>query len=121
MGLVIARAIGNVWQMCSAPYIWKPKYFDFKSHVEHYDLHMGSTLYRRDMLEEIGGMDETLQTGEEYDMHLKLLSLGYAPTYIDEEVYHYRMWQGGKSVIYRRKRTEWRKNELAKIKARYEK
>lgn len=112
-------AVGNVWQMCSAPYIHKPPYLDFNRQVEKYDLHMGSTLYRADLLTEIGGMDETLTTGEEYDMHLKLLFLGYNPIRIDKEVYCYRMWNGGKSVIYRKKRTEWRKNELAKIKARY--
>jgi len=111
--------VGNVWQECSAPYIYKPPYLDFQSNLNHYAIHMGSTLYRKEILDEIGGMDETLTTGEEYDMHMKLLSIGYDPSYIDKEVYHYRMWQGGKSVIYRRKKTEWRKNELAKIKARY--
>ena len=111
--------VGNVWQECGEPYIYKPPHLDFESNLGQYAIHMGSTLYRRDMLEAIGGMDETLTTGEEYDMHLKLLSLGYAPGYIDKEVYHYRMWSGGKSVIYRRKRTEWRINELAKIKERY--
>ena len=111
--------VGNVWQECSAPYIYKPPYLDYESNLNHYALHMGSTMYRKDVLIDIGGMDETLVTGEEYDMHLKILSLGYEPAYIDKEVYHYRMWSGGKSVIYRRKRTEWRKNELAKIKARY--
>jgi glycosyltransferase involved in cell wall biosynthesis len=121
-------AVANVWQHpvdrhdkpTSPPYIQKPLYgLDFMSNWEHYGLHMGSTLYRRDILEGIGGMDETLETGEEYDMHLKLLWNGYIPVHIDKEVYHYRMWAGGKSVIYRKNRTEWRKNELAKIKARY--
>ncbi len=111
--------IGNVWQECSGRYIHKPDYLDFEHNLNHYTIHMGSTLYRKSILENIGGMDETLETGEEYDMHLKLFSIGYNPGYIDKEVYHYRMWSGGKSVIYRRKRTEWRKNELAKIKARY--
>jgi len=82
-------------------------------------MHMGSTLYRTDVLREIGGMDETLLTGEEYDMHLKLLYLGYNPAYIDKEVYHYRMWSGGKSVIFRKHNKEWRQNELKKIQTRY--
>jgi glycosyltransferase involved in cell wall biosynthesis len=101
------------------PTLHKPPYLDFRSQVEKYDMHMGSTLYRKDLLDEIGGMDETLETGEEYDMHLKILSMGYEPAYISKVVYNYRMWSGGKSVIYRRDRTEWRKNELEKIKARY--
>ncbi len=111
--------VGNAWQMCDSPYIHKPPYLDFKSQVEAYNMHMGSTLYRTDVLREIGGMDETLLTGEEYDMHLKLLSLGYNPAYIDKEVYHYRMWSGGKSVIFRKQKKEWRKDELKKIQARY--
>ena len=111
--------VGNVWQMCANPYIHKPPYLDFKSQVEAYNMHMGSTLYRADVLREIGGMDETLLTGEEYDMHLKLLSLGYNPAYVDKEVYHYRMWHGGKSVIFRKLNKEWRKDELKKIQARY--
>jgi len=111
--------VGNVWQECGNRYIHKPPYLDFRNQVLHYDMHMGSTLYRADVLREIGGMDETLLTGEEYDMHLHLMKNGYNPAYIDKEVYHYRMWSGGKSVIFRRKKTEWRKNELRKIQARY--
>ena len=115
-----AWVVGNVMQMCDVPYIYKPAYLDFKSNVDHYVIHMGSTMYRKDVLLDIGGMDETLTTGEEYDMHLKLLSLGYTPEYITQHVYNYRMWSGGKSRIFRRQRTEWRAAELAKIKARYE-
>ena len=111
--------IGNVWQVSVDTYIYKPLYLDFESNLRKYAIHMGSTMYRKDVLDNIGGMDETLETGEEYDMHLKLLSLKHIPNYIDKEVYYYRMWSGGKSVIYRKERTEWRANELAKIKARY--
>ena len=114
-----AWAVGNVWQEGIAPYIYKPAYLDFKRNLFKYAIHMGSTLYRRDVLLDLEGMDERLETGEEYDLHLSLLSIGLIPAYIDEEVYHYRMWSGGKSVVYRNKRTAWRKNELAKIKARY--
>ena len=112
--------IGNVWQETNPRYIHKPPYLDLESLLKSYDLHGGSTLFRRDILNEIGGMDETLETGEEYDMHLKLLSLGHNPTYINKEVYHYRMWNKSKSVVYRRSRKEWRKEQLAKIKARYD-
>ena len=113
--------VGDVWQCREnrRPFIHKPPYLDFKRQVEHYDMHMGSTLYRRDVLEDIGGMDETLLTGEEYDMHLKLLQRGYQPAYIAKPVYCYRMWSGGKSVIFRQQNKEWRKNELEKIRTRY--
>jgi len=112
-------AIANVWQETNPRYIFKPMYLDFASNAQHNGIHMGSTLYRKEILDEIGGMDETLETGEEYDMHLNLFAHGHKPVYIDKEVYHYRMWSGGKSVIYRRQRTEWRKNEIRKIQARY--
>ena len=112
--------VGNVMQECSTPYVWKPsRPFDLESQLEHYDIHMGSTLYRTGALRAIGGMDETLLTGEEYDMHLKLLQYGYRPARVERVVYHYRMWNGGKSVQFRRYKTEWRKNELKKIRARY--
>jgi glycosyltransferase involved in cell wall biosynthesis len=111
--------VGNVMQMTAAPYMHKPPYLDFERQRDKYDLHMGSTMYRKDVLIDIGGMDETLLTGEEYDMHLDLLWQNYNPVYIDKHVYNYRMWAGGKSRIFRRTKTEWRKKELAKIKARY--
>lgn len=111
--------IGQVWQQCTDPYIYEPAYLDFKSNVKHYVIHMGSTMYRRDVLEAVGGMDETLLTGEEYDMHLKILSMGYEPAYVAKPVYHYRMWSGGKSVQFRRNKKQWRKDELAKIRTRY--
>lgn len=113
--------VANAMQMSKDPWLYKPPYFDFKSQLMRYNLHGGTTMYRRDVLESIGGMDEALETGEEYDMHLKLLSLGHNPAYVDKCVYNYRMWSGSKSVIYRKDRTKWRKAELAKIKARYEK
>ena len=110
--------VGDVWQE-PEHYIHSTPYLDFRSQVEKYDMHMGSTMYRTEVLREIGGMDETLETGEEYDMHLKLLSFGYNPVQIRKPVYHYRMWGGGKSRIYRRTKTEWRKEVLRKIKERY--
>jgi len=113
--------VGNVWQICSNNYVYKPETLDFQSNVVNNTLHMGSILYKTDVLRAIGGMDESLTTGEEYDMHLKLFSCGYDPGYIDKEVYCYRMWAGGKSVIYRRKRKEWRKHEIEKIQNRYKK
>lgn len=111
--------IGDVQQVCTNSYIYKPPYLDFESNLNHYALHMGSTMYRKRVLIDIEGMDETLTTGEEYDMHLKLLSLGHQPVYIDKLVYHYNMWSESKSRVYRRERPEWRANELAKIKEKY--
>ena len=113
--------VGNVWQETNPRWVHKPPSLELEVLLKTYDLHGGSTLFRRDILDEIGGMDETLETGEEYDMHLKLLSLGHNPAYIDKEVYHYRMWAYNKSKMYRRERKEWRQAQLDKIKARYDK
>lgn len=91
----------------------------FEEALEHNAIHGGTTLYKTDMLREIGGMDESLRTAEEYDMHLKLMSLGYLPGYIDKIVYNYRVWDKQKSKIHRFLKPEWRKAQHEMIKDRY--
>ena len=102
-------------------WIYKPETLDFAANVELNRIHGGTTLYRTDILREIGGLDETLWTGEEYDMNLKLMSLGYLPAYLDEEVYYYRLWSGGKSKRLRRTTEDKikRENEIKRIQALY--
>ena len=53
-------------------------------------IHGGTVLYRRDLLEKYP-FDESLVTGEEYDLHLRLISDGYRFDYVDEVVYMYRI------------------------------
>lgn len=63
-----------------------------------YKIHGLTTLYRRSVLVAIGGMDESLTTGEEFDMHLKLLRSGHNLGYVDAVVGRHRIWTGNKST-----------------------
>lgn len=82
-------------------------------------IHNGTTLYRTHVLRDIGGMDESLWTGEEYEMHLRLMKNGFLPGYVDELVYFYREWSGQKSRQLRRQNKQKRDGELRRIQALY--
>ena len=82
-------------------------------------IHGGTTLYRREILEEIGGMDESLWTGEEYDMNMHLMSKGYLPGYVNKFVYYYQISSFQKSRAYRRKDPVKREAALNYIRQRY--
>ena len=82
-------------------------------------IHGGTTLYRTEMLQNIGGMDESLWTGEEYDMHMRLWSKGFVPGYINREVYVHTLWAGQKSRKYRKFNKKERDEQIKKIQARY--
>ena len=91
----------------------------FENMVGHNVIHNGTTMYRTELLLSIGGMDETLWTAEEYEMHLRLMSLGHLPGYIDKFVYYYRIHREQKSrqlrIINKPKRDE----EIRRIQALY--
>jgi glycosyltransferase involved in cell wall biosynthesis len=91
----------------------------FENMVNLNVIHNGTTMYRTEILREIGGMDESLWTGEEYEMHLRLMKNGYMPGYIDKFVYFYRVWGGSKSIRYRRKDPVKRKAEIERIQNMY--
>ena len=59
----------------------------------------GTTLYRKSILDAVGGYNEELHTGEEYELHLRLLHLGYSCTYIPLVVHHYRLHEKNKSYF----------------------
>lgn len=82
-------------------------------------IHGGTTLYRTDILREVGGMDEALWTGEEYDMNMKLMSRGYLPGYVNKYVYFYQISSIQKSRIYRKKDPVKREAALNEIRKRY--
>ena len=79
-------------------------------------LHGGTMLYRKDIIFEVGGFDEALQFGEEYDLNLNLLSCGYKLGYVDKFVYLYRLHDSNKSTTVNAAR---RLETLQKIKQRY--
>ena len=62
-----------------------------------YKIHGGSTLYSKAALNKIGCFDQTLWTGEEYDLHLRLAMFARWG-YIDEVTYFYRKHENQKSM-----------------------
>lgn len=78
--------------------------FIFKSKVQSLEdcllrnsIHGGTVLYKRSLWDELGGWDEELNTGEEYDWHLKLLYTGKKLVYTPKTVTIYRIWSKGKA------------------------
>jgi len=61
-------------------------------------IHGGTVLYSREMLIAVGGMDESIWTGEELELHYRLLSLGYKCGYVDATVCRYRLHDAQKSI-----------------------
>ncbi len=96
---------------------WPPRSHDstvtLQSMLIGNGIHGGTTLYRKDALVEVGCYDESLCTGEEYDLHLKLLKAGYKHRHIPGIVYRYRLHASNKSAA--RNRHE----EIQMIKQRY--
>jgi glycosyltransferase involved in cell wall biosynthesis len=83
-------------------------------------IHGGTTLYRRDILFKTGGYDESLWTGEEYDLHLNLLANGYKVGVVNKVVYKYRLHDHNKSMDMSPKASQFRREYITdKIKSRY--
>jgi glycosyltransferase involved in cell wall biosynthesis len=113
-------AVANAIEVTNTVHdIYKPPTLDFEANVLLNRIHNGGTIYRTEVLREIGGMDETLWTGEEYEMHLRLMSKRIMPKYINKEVYYYRRWQGQKSRQLRQQDKTKRANEIKRIQSLY--
>ena len=83
-------------------------------------IHGGTTLYRTDMLRDLGGYDESLWTVEEYEFHLRCLHQGYKFVYLPQVVVNYRIWPSGKSFQYRLNKAEARENLINSIRERFQ-
>lgn len=62
-------------------------------------IHGGSTLYRLDGIQAVGGYDTSLWTGEEYDLHIRLIKAGYKHRHVPGIVYRYRLHGQNKSQL----------------------
>lgn len=62
-------------------------------------IHGGTTLYDANTLRDVGGYNEALWTAEEYDLHLRLIKLGYKHRHVPGIVYRYRIHGNNKSQI----------------------
>jgi len=61
-------------------------------------IHGGTTMYRRAMWDALGGFDESLDTCEEFDFHLRALKAGYKIGYCHKFLAMYRRHDGNKSL-----------------------
>lgn len=91
----------------------------FESMLKGNGIHGGTTFYRKSILDAVGGYDESLWTGEEYDLHLRLLRDGYKHRHIPGIVYDYRIHEGNKSVTRTSFKRLERREYIHQIKQRY--
>jgi GT2 family glycosyltransferase len=82
-------------------------------------IHGGSTLYRKKALIYVGCYDEYLWTGEEYDLHLKLIKAGFRHRHIPGIVYRYRIHIANKSISATGTERKARHEYIDKIRQRY--
>ena len=82
-------------------------------------IHGGTTLYRTDMLRDLGGYDESLWTAEEYEFHLRCVSKGFKLHYVPKIVFNYRVWENSKSILYRKHRKKERQTYIESIRDRF--
>jgi GT2 family glycosyltransferase len=57
-------------------------------------------MYSKGLLKKIGGFNESLWTGEEYEFNLRALYFGCSIGYVNKVVYFYRIHQNQKSKEY---------------------
>jgi hypothetical protein len=62
-------------------------------------IHGGSLMYKRELFDQLGGFDETLKHGEEYEFNLRCLQAGFKLGYCDSVLYYYRRHDRQKSNI----------------------
>ena len=98
----------------------KIKYPNVKDLLKQNVIHGGTMFYKKETFEKFGMFDESLWTGEEYDLHLMFLSKGAKIGYIDKVLFRYRLHDYQKSIgkhtlEYKRNRAEAKQQ----IKKRY--
>jgi glycosyltransferase involved in cell wall biosynthesis len=98
-----------------------PPFNPSMAHMLHHNyIHGGTVMYERSLFDEVGGFDEDLRTGEEYEFYLRLYDKGILPGYLDSFTFNYRMHSkqkslGNKDVQYQ----AWRREVVESIKNRY--
>ena len=74
------------------------KYPSLNDMLKYNVIHGGTMFYRKECFDKFGLFDESLWTGEEYDLHLKFLSQGARIGYVDKIVFKYRLHDFQKSI-----------------------
>jgi len=68
-----------------------------------HDILTPTVLHRRSVLQEIGGFDESLAAGQEWNLHMRLALAGYRFIYVDACLFRYRHHFGEDRVSMRKK------------------
>jgi len=92
---------GNAWQVFSSgkvPYISPVKEPTVDDLLRKYTIHGGTTLYKRKIFDSMGGFNQALDTAEEMEFHLRILTAGYRIGYVNEFLHYYRRHPRQKSV-----------------------
>jgi hypothetical protein len=71
-------------------------------------IHGGTILYRKSVM---GKWSETIETGEEYELSLRMAAAGCKFGYTDHLVYKYRIWSQNKSGSANREERHWDQRE----------
>lgn len=100
--------------------VWIGRLTDLRKMLACNEIHGGTVLYKKEALFKVGGFDESLWTGEEYDMNLCLLAHSCRLGYVHKIVYRYRLHETNKSMYMTpQAKIERRKYIEEKIKKRY--
>jgi hypothetical protein len=83
------------------PYIPSTKKVTLSSLLCHNAIHSATTMYKREIFEQIGGFNETLINSEEYEFNLRCLYNGFKIGYCDSNLAYYRRHNAQKSVTMR--------------------
>lgn len=71
-------------------YIPKIKNPTLQDLLQHNCLHSATMMYKREVFEKLGGLNETLNTAEEFEFNLRCLKAGLKLGYCDTFLAHYR-------------------------------
>jgi glycosyltransferase involved in cell wall biosynthesis len=96
------------------------KYPVLKDLYDNNCIHGGSVMYRKSSFDKFGMFDESLWTGEEFDLNLNWFSQGARMGYVKREVYLYRRHAEQKSIgVQTREYHIARMEAIKQIKDRY--
>lgn len=65
--------------------------FDAEELCERGDFLAGGTLFRKSLFDEVGGLDETLPTLDNYDLILRLMEAGVVGVHVEMPIFCYRI------------------------------
>lgn len=94
------NAISFRGDIVSTGVVFKPiyKHITFDNMIVRNHVHGGTLMYKRECFENHGMFNESLFTGEEYELNLRLLHKGLKSSYIDEVLAYYRLHENQKSI-----------------------